>query len=252
MYSDFFLRDIWLKPIADPSQSYVCTLPVVQALGKIQRLSMEAPVTFLVGENGAGKSTLLEAIAVAFRLNEEGGSRNFRFSTTQNDDHAPLYPYLGVTRGVRRPRDSFFLRAESFYNVATELERIHRWDDTAYLPYGDKSLHSQSHGESFLSLVCNRFRGNGLYLLDEPEAALSPQSQLSLLRAIHRLVKNSSQLVIATHSPILMAYPGARILVLQGDTIQTVPYRETEHYRLTRQFLEQPERILQLLLDEES
>lgn len=254
MLSSLFLREIWLKPIPPEASSYVFSLPVVKGLQKAGRLPLEYPVTFLVGENGAGKSTLLEAIAVACGFNAEGGSRNFSFETTLESSHSPLYQYLGISRGVRRPRDGYFLRAESFFNVATELERIQRDDPgkMALDAYGGRSLHSQSHGESFLTLVLERFGGSGLYLLDEPEAALSPQSQLTLLSAIHQLVKEGSQLIIATHSPILMAYPQAEILVLSDNSITPTPYEETEHYRLTKQFLDHPQQILRQLLAEEA
>lgn len=252
MPSSLFLREIWLKPVPPEQDSYVFSLPVVKGLRRAGRLALEAPVTFLAGENGAGKSTLLEAIALACGFNAEGGSRNFAFATTLEASHAPLYQYLGVSRGVRRPRDGYFLRAESFFNVATELEKMQRDDPLALTPYGNKSFHCQSHGESFLSLALYRFGGDGLYLLDEPEAALSPQSQLTLLRIIHQLVKSGSQLIIATHSPILMAYPDARILALKGSAIVPTPYEETEHYQLTKQFLNHSQQMLcQLLADDD-
>ena len=252
MLSNLFIRSIRLKEIPAEEHSYAVSLPVVKALRKLGELEITSPVTFLVGENGAGKSTLLEAIAVASGFNAEGGSRNFSFATTLEDSHSPLHRYLAVSRGVKRPRDGFFLRAESFFNVATELERIQRDDPAkmAYHAYGDQSLHTQSHGESFLSLVTNRFGGNGLYLLDEPEAALSPQSQLAVLSSIHQLVKDGSQLIIATHSPILMAYPGAQIYVLEQSTIRPAAYTETEHYRITKAFLNHPERMLEILFEE--
>ena len=171
----------------------------------------------LLGENGSGKSTLLEAVALALGFNPEGGSRNFAFST--RDTHSGLHNYLRLHRGPYRPKDGFFLRAESFYNTATEVEELSQRSLSAppeefYRNYGGKSLHHQSHGESFLSLVHNRFRGQGIYLLDEPEAALSPARQLTLLAELHRLVQAGSQLVIATHSPLLMAYPQGEILLL--------------------------------------
>ena len=249
MLSDLFLRAVRLKEIPPEEQSYIVSLPVVKALRRAETLEFTSPVTFLVGENGAGKSTLLEAIAVACGFNAEGGSRNFSFGTTLEASHSPLHRYLGISRGIRRPRDGYFLRAESFFNVATELERIQRDDPfkMAYHAYGDKSLHTQSHGESFLSLVLQRFGAHGLYLLDEPEAALSPQSQFAVLSGIHQLVENGSQLIIATHSPILMAYPGAQILSLDADTIRPVAYTETDHYLLTREFLNHPGRMLREL-----
>lgn len=230
--------------------SYLHQLPAVQALQANKELAFPAPVTFLVGENSTGKSTLLEAIAVACGFNPEGGTKNFTFSTHQS--HSDLYRALTPSR-LHRERDGFFLRAESFYNVATNIDEL---DNAPGLgapviqSYGGVSLHQQSHGESFLALVQNRFGGKGLYLLDEPEAALSPARQLTLLAEIHRLVSCDSQFIIATHSPILMAYPGAHIWQLSSKGIEAVAYEETEHYQLTLRFLENPKRYLQYLLED--
>jgi predicted ATPase len=198
-------------------------------------------VTFFVGENGAGKSTLLEAIAVAFGFNAEGGSKNFRFGTRES--HSELYKFLRIAKGVPRPTDGFFLRAESFYNVATMVEEL-----GVGASYGDRSLHEQSHGESFIALMVNRFRGEGLYLLDEPEAALSPGRQLSVITRIHDLVQQRSQFIIATHSPIIMAYPDAHIYSFSTSGIERVDYKETEHFRITRDFLSNPQRMLRHLM----
>ena len=231
-----------------PQESYLCGLPPVRYLMEGGVLRFDTPVTFLVGENGSGKSTLLEGIAVACGFNPEGGTRNFSFSTRAT--HSPLGEYLTPARR-RYPKDGFFLRAESFYNVATHIDEL---DETVPGPrlidsYGGVSLHHQSHGESFLSLVEHRFGGQGLYLLDEPEAALSPARLLTLMVLLDQLVKKDSQFVIATHSPILMAFPGARLYQLGEAGVTAVDYQETEHYQLTRRFLENPERMLHYLLE---
>src|SRR6185436_20187943 len=227
---------------------YPFSLPAVRALFE---LSLHPSVTYLVGENGSGKSTLLEAIAVAAGFNAEGGSKNFAFSTRAS--HSELHRYLRLSRGYKRPRDGYFLRAESFYNVASEIDRLDeepgrgnplRWS------YGGKSLHAQSHGESFMSLLTERLSGLGLYIFDEPEAALSPSRQMAALVRIHQLVKKGSQFIIATHSPILMAYPDAQIFLLGGDTIRAVAYDETEHFTVMRDFLNDHQRMLRVLLKE--
>ena len=235
-----------------PEDSYLLRLPAVRAIGdREHQLPFDADVTFLVGENGSGKSTLLEAIALCCGFNAEGGTRNFRFST--RDTHSRLCNYLTVARG-RYPKDGFFLRSESFYNVATNIDEMDEEPGIGARvidSYGGVSLHAQSHGESFLALVQNRFGGQGFYLLDEPEAALSPSRQLTLLGELHRLVERDAQFLIATHSPILMAYPGARIYLLDEEGVREIAYRETEHYQLTRRFLEDPERMLRYLFAEE-
>jgi predicted ATPase len=221
---------------------YAANIPAIRAT---KRLELHPKVTFFIGENGSGKSTLLEAIAVADGFNPEGGTRNFSFSS--RDSHADLYKWIRLGRGVRGKRrsDGFFLRAESFYNVATEIERLGFAPDRS--PYGPTSYHDQSHGEAFLNLFINRLRGDGLYLVDEPEAALSPQRQLTFLAAMHELVEREAQFVIATHSPIIMAYPDSLIYEFSESGLRTVEYRDTEHYRVTRAFLTRPERMLQQL-----
>ena len=236
-----FLRQIGINRDKVPSfEKYPYCLPVCRNLTELE---LHPAVTFLVGENGAGKSTLLEAIAIASGFNAEGGSRNFRFSTRAS--HSGLHEVLKIIRGAKRPKDGFFLRAESFYNVATEVDNLGAMES-----YGFKSLHDQSHGESFMTLVMERFRGNGIYLLDEPEAALSPTRQLALLARIHKLVQSSSQFIIATHSPILMAYPDATIYSLTNDAIRKVEYIETEHFFMTRHFLNNHKAMLAELLKE--
>jgi len=217
----------------------------VPAVRNLDHLEFHPDVTFLVGENGSGKSTLLEAIAVALGFGAEGGTRNVRFETASTI--SDLHVYLKLVRSFKKPKDHYFLRAESFYNVATYM------DEAGYLDgYGGKSLHQRSHGESFMSLLTDKLRGNGLYLLDEPEAALSPTRQLAALRAIHQLVVDQSQFIIATHSPILLAYPRAKIMLLDGSGITQVGYEDTEHFAVTRDFLNHYQgRIEALLADDE-
>lgn len=232
------------------NNSYLCSLPVIKYLANIKHLSLSSNVTFFVGENGTGKSTLLEAIAVAYGFNAEGGSRNFTFST--NETHSELYEHITlVKRGFAK--DGFFLRAESLYNVATNIDDMDKapsFDPPVIQGYGGVSLHNQSHGESFLAIVQNRFFGNGLYILDEPEAALSPMRLLTLMAEINSLVKNDSQFIIATHSPILMAFPNAVILEFSQTGIKKVSYKDTEHYQITKHFLENPEKMLHYLFEE--
>jgi len=244
-----YLREIGLKreKIADFNQ-YPFVIPAVR---KLEILTFHPDVTFLVGENGIGKSTLLEAIAVALGFNPEGGSKNFRFNTRAS--HAELFRYLKIVRSFRRPRDGYFLRAESFFNVATEIERLDEGpnassDDSIIKAYGGLSLHEQSHGESFWSLVLHRFRGHGLYILDEPEAALSPKRQLLMLRRIHELVEKESQFIISTHSPLLLAYPRAKIVALDERGFRETGYEQTDPYRITREFLNEPRKMLDRLL----
>lgn len=251
MFSELYITSIAIGERL-PDDSWLSRLGMIRSLQNMDRLPITKPVTFLVGENGIGKSTLIEAIAVHQGFNPEGGTVNFQFST--NDSHSELHKYLRIAKGTRPRRDGFFLRAESFYNVASNIDEL----DALPLPgppiidsYGGVSLHKQSHGESFMALVRNRFRGNGLYILDEPEAALSPMRLLELLCLIHELEQQHSQFIISTHSPILMAYPGAEVLNLTEDGIRSVSYRETDHYRITRQFLNNPEQMCKYLFSEE-
>jgi len=222
---------------------YPFSIPAIRSL---KELKLDAAVTFFVGDNGSGKSTLVEAIAVAAGFNAEGGSRNFNFHTRRSE--SDLHKFIRLVRGVRRPRDGYFLRAESFFNVATEVERL---GAQVLASHGGTSLHEQSHGESFLQLATSRFGDNGLYLLDEPEAALSPQRQLSLLSIIHRLASQGTQFLVATHSPILMAYPGALIYQLGVNGIKRVAYEDTEHFQITRDFLNDRDRYFRHLLGPE-
>jgi predicted ATPase len=217
----------------------------------LTRLEFHPSVTFFVGENGSGKSTLLEAIAVKAGFSPEGGDKQLQFGT--HDTHSPLHDCLTLERTFGRPADGFFLRAESFYNVASELEKIEEATPSAipFRAYGGKSLHRQSHGESFLALLKERLQGGGVYLFDEPEAALSPQRQLSVLALMHRLVFHQSQLIIATHSPILLAYPHARIYQFSETGITEAKYTDTEHFQITRDFLNRHERMLEILMKAE-
>ncbi|MBN3264347.1 AAA family ATPase [Pectobacterium brasiliense] len=232
----------------DSFEVYPFSIPSIRSLDK---LDLHPKVTFFIGENGSGKSTLLEAIAVSMGFNPEGGTRNFNFGTRTS--HSRLSHFLRVAKGIKKPRNGFFLRAESFFNVATEIERLD--SEPSFGPpvinsYGGHSLHEQSHGESFMALLLNRFGKEGIYLLDEPEAALSPSKQLAALARMHDLIQEGSQFVIATHSPILMAYPDATIFQFGEDGIQQVAYEDTEHYQITRAFLNNPERMLRELMAE--
>jgi predicted ATPase len=225
---------------------YPFNLPAVRDLDE---LPFHPKVTFIVGEIGSGKSTLLEAIAVALGFNAEGGTKNFNFGTRLS--HSELHAHLRMSRGFRRPRDGFFFRAESYFNLATNIEELDREPARSRKiieSYGGRSLHEQSHGESFLALVMNRFGGHGLYILDEPEAALSPQRQLAVLARIHDLVLGGSQFIIATHSPILMAYPESWIYSCTATGLARTQYEETEHFLVTRGFLANPQRTLRTLL----
>lgn len=231
-------------------RSYLCDLPIIKHLANHERLEFSSAVTFFVGENGTGKSTLLEAIAVAYGFNAEGGTKNFNFATKKT--HSELFEHISLVRR-EYARDGFFLRAESLYNVATNIEELEKrrgFLQPLVNSYGGVSLHNQSHGESFLAIVQNRFGGKGLYILDEPEAALSPMRLLTLMAEIDRLVKQDSQFIIATHSPMLMALPNAEILEFSQDGINRVSYKETEHYQVTKSFLDNPERMLHYLLQD--
>jgi predicted ATPase len=244
MASGGFLRWIELAETPPGPPRYPFTLPVVAGLRDAGRLELDPAVTFLIGDNGTGKSTLIEAIAVATGFNPEGGTTNFRFATRSTE--SPLGRYLTVVRGVGKPRTGFFLRAESFYNVVSEIDAL-----GVQGAYGGQSLHERSHGESFLDLAAHRFGPRGLYLLDEPEAALSVQGCLALITRIRDLVDAGSQFVIATHSPVLLAAPGARILQIDAEgRIDRVSYDEAQPVEWTRSFLADPQRYLHYLLAE--
>jgi predicted ATPase len=237
-----FLRRITIADAEVDRSRYPFALPVVAALHG-RTLELGPGVTFLVGENGSGKSTLIEALAVASGLNPEGGSANFRFATRSSESE--LGSALTIARAPGRPRSTFFLRAETYYNVATEIENL----GIELAPYGGTSPHERSHGQSFLDLLTHRFRPNGLYLLDEPEAALSVQGQLAALARIDELTRGGSQFLIATHSPVLLALPGARILQIAEDGgLHTTPYDDALPVRATRAFLDDPAATLRRLL----
>ena len=237
-----YLRSVSLKRDQIPSfDSYPFSIPAVREL---DTLEFHPDVTFLVGENGSGKSTLIEAIAMALGFGAEGGTKNVQLRTA--NDTSSLHQYVKLARSFAKPKDFYFLRAESFYNVATYMEEV------GYLAgYGNKSLHARSHGEAFITLLTDKLRGNGLYLFDEPEAALSPTRQLAALRLIHELVQDGSQFIIATHSPILLSYPEAKILMLDGTGLSLVKYEDTEHYAVTKDFLNNYRGTLRQLLSDE-
>lgn len=241
-----FLRQVELDRQRIPSfDTYPFNLEVVKQL---RTLTFHPKVTYLVGDNGMGKSTLMEAIAVAWGFNPEGGTMNFTFSTQAS--HSELHDYVRLVRGTRRPKDGFFFRAESYYNLASEIDALDReaGGPRIIASYGGKSLHEQSHGESFFATFLHRFGGRGLYILDEPEAALSPLRQLSMVARIHELVEQGSQFIIATHSPILMAYPDALIYSLSPDGIEEKALEETEHFIIMKQFMNNREKMLDELM----
>jgi len=229
-------------------QAYPFNLPAVRTTYEIE---FHPKVTFLVGENGSGKSTLIEALAVAWGFNPEGGSKNFNFGTRAS--HSPLHEFIRPVRATKRAKDGFFLRAESYFNLGTNIEELDR--EPAPGPpiidsFGGRSLHEQSHGESFMALMMNRLYGHGLYILDEPEAALSPNRQLAFLSRMHALVGKRSQFIIATHSPIILGYPDAWIYQATDHGLDRVEYEDTEHFQITRQFLNNRSTLLDILLDD--
>ncbi len=220
------------------TEVYPFNIPAVAGLHK---LSFHPDVTFIIGENGTGKSTLIEAIALSMGFGPEGGTRNVQFATA--DTVSDLHEKLRISKSYKKPSDYYFLRAESFYNVATYM------DSTGYLGgYGGKSLHHRSHGESFMATLTKKLRGNGFYIFDEPEAALSPTRQMSAITAIHDLVQNGSQFIIATHSPILLAYPNSKILQLDSEGFNEVKYEDTEHYKVTHDFLNKYKQMINILI----
>lgn len=241
-----FIKSIDLKrDLIGSFDEYPFCLPAIKNLDSLE---LHPKATYIIGENGTGKSTILESTATAFGFNPEGGSKNFLFSTA--DSHSRLYEYIRLVKGIRKPKDGFFLRAESYYNVASYIDTLD--GEMSFGPpikdsFGGKSLHEQSHGESFFALFQNRLRGNGLYILDEPEAALSPARQMSFITRMHDLIETGAQFIIATHSPIIMAYPDSYIYEI-GDGIKQVRYEETEHYMIMKSFINNKEKMLRDLL----
>ncbi len=208
----------------------------------VEKIEFQSPVSLFVGENGTGKSTLLEAIAVAHGFNPEGGTKNYVFSTY--DSHSELCDAIRIAKGYRKEKWGYFLRAESFYNVATQEEKY------ADIAHPSMQYHKKSHGESFLDLAQDNIKSNGLYLLDEPEAALSPQRQLTLLTQIYKCANDGAQFIIATHSPILLGIPNAQIFCFDNGKIHTCTYEETDSYKITEMFINNRKSLLQKLLDE--
>lgn len=243
-----FVRRIQvMRERIDRPDAYPFTIPAVKALDGLEL----SQVTYFIGENGSGKSTILEALAVAAGFNPEGGTKNFSFATRSSE--SVLGKCLRLIKTFERPKTGYFLRAESFFNVATNIEEMDRLPGSApkiIESYGDDSLHEQSHGESFMALLKNRFGAEGFYILDEPEAALSPQRQIALLARMRELVRSGSQLVLATHAPIVLAYPGATIYRLDENGITRVAYEEAEPFTLTRDFLADRARYLKQLFGE--
>ena len=239
MSNEQFIKSVSIDRNKVPNDSYFMKIDAVKNL---DYLNFEKPITFFVGENAGGKSTLLEAIAVAYGFNPEGGTRNYAFSTY--DSHSRLCDAIKITKGYRKPKWGYFLRAESFYNVATaEMD----YSETAAKI--SEGYHWQSHGESFLAVVQKNLQADSIYFFDEPETALSPQRQLTLLREIYKCAKNGSQFIIVSHSPILLAMPDAAIYSFDGGKIHSCAYEETESYQITQMFLENREQILGYLLD---
>ena len=235
-----FIRSISIDWSKINKSSY---LRNIEAIKGLDTLEFTQSITIFVGENGSGKSTILEAIAIASRYNPEGGTKNYNFSTY--DSHSELCEAMGIVKGYRKAKGGYFLRAESFYNVATKEEE---YSDELH---PSEKFHEKSHGESFLAIAQKQLKPNGLYLLDEPEAALSPQRQLTLLMEIHECAKQNSQFIIVTHSPILLGIPHAQILSFDNGPIHTCNYEETDSYQVMKMFINNREQLLSRLLAEE-
>lgn len=235
-----FIREVTIDWTKIHGDSY---LREIDAIRNADRLVFDKPITFFAGENGSGKSTLLEAIAVAYGFNPEGGTKNYSFSTY--DSHSELWDALRISKGVKRPKSGYFLRAESFYNVATKEEEY------VDILHPSQKYHEKSHGESFLAIAQNYMAAEGIYIFDEPEAALSPQRQLALLMDIYRCARQGAQFLIVTHSPILLGMPDADIYSFDGGEIHLCNYEETDSYIVTEMFINNRKNLLHRLLHEE-
>ena len=242
---NIFLRAIRNEHVSSLNDSYPFNLPIVRNL---KTLEFSKSVTYIVGENGSGKSTLLEAIANLLGLNAEGGSKNFNFSTQET--HSTLYEDLRAVRADISYRNTFFFRAESFYNVASEVDRLAKEDKKMLYSYGGISLHKQSHGESFMSLFTNRLRNKGLYIFDEPEAALSYMNQLRFLVWMKDSVNAGSQIIISTHSPVILAYPDADIYVAEDGILKHSSYYDCYIYRDMLAFITNKDLVIKELFSE--
>lgn len=243
---NIFLRAIRNEHVSSPDDSYPFSLPIVRHL---RTLEFSKSVTYIVGENGSGKSTLLEAIAHLLGLNAEGGSKNFNFKTKET--HSSLYEELRAIRVDLTYKNAFFFRAESFYNVASEVDRIAQDDRRMLDSYGGVSLHEQSHGESFMALFTNRLRSRGLYIFDEPEAALSYMNQLRFLVWMKKAVNAGSQIIISTHSPVILAYPDAEIYVVEEGQLKTTSYNDCYIYRDMLAFVNNKDLVVKELFSED-
>ncbi len=244
-FDERFIQEVKLENI--PRNEYYADIPTIKNL---KRLKFKTPITYFVGENGSGKSTLLEAIAIEYGLNPEGGSRYARFRT--KNTHSSLKDYIKLVKSYKMPQDSFFLRAETYYNVASYIEESYaREINSGYnleREYGGIP-HRISHGQAFMGLIMNRFNGNGLYILDEPEAALSPQNQMSFIIKLHELAKNGSQFIIATHSPIIASLPDSTIYKFD-ETIKEIDYEDMDSFKIMELMINDRKRMLFNLLEE--
>lgn len=244
---DQYIREVILdRNEIENFNRYPFNLPIIK---KLNKLKLHPKVTFIIGENGSGKSTLLEAIATSYGFNPEGGTKNFSFSTY--DSHSELHKYIKLIKGMKMPKDGFFLRAESIYNLASNIEELDRegMGNRIIDSYGGMSLHEQSHGESFFAIMMNRFSRKGLYILDEPEAALSPSRQMAMISRMNELVNQDCQFIISTHSPILMSYPRSIIYEIKDGYLRDVSYEDTDHYQITKEFLNNTEKFLDILMN---